>query len=92
MPILLLNKLAQPLVLKSPTPDNSREPTPTPRILSNGEDMDSDFESQSHESSTQIQKRHTSVLPLYPRLQAIEDPITVKPCGRPSGSLNKKRS
>lgn len=32
------------------------------------------------------------LLPLNPRLQIIEDPITVKPRGRPSGSLNKKRS
>ena len=85
-------QIHSPLVPKSPTSDNSRELTPIPQIPSNGEDMDSDFESQSHEPFTQIQKRHMSVLPLDPRLQAIKDPITVKPYGWPSSSLNKNRS
>ena len=31
-------------------------------------------------------------LPLDPRLQEIEEPLMVTPRGRPSGSLNKKRS
>ena len=52
--------------------------------------MDPDFESQSHELPTQIQERNTSILFLDPQFQTIEDPIIVKPCGRLSGSLNKK--
>ena len=81
------------LIPRSPTQeDNSREPTPTPRTLSNGEDIDSDFESQSHEPPAQIREQHAPILCLKPRLQTIEDLITVKPRGQPSGSLNKKQS
>ena len=32
------------------------------------------------------------VFPLDPRLKEIEEPLVVKPRGRPSGALNKKRS
>lgn len=60
--------------------------------LSNGEDIDSDFEPQSHEPTAQIREQHAPILRLDPRLQTIEDSITVKPRGRPSGSLNEKRS
>ena len=76
----------------SATQNNSREPTPNPQTPPDREDVDSDFESQSHKSPVQRHKRPMPLLPLDPRLQTIEDPITIKPPGRPSGSLNKKRS
>lgn len=82
----------------SATQNNSPVPTPhsptSPDRLSspNRDDVNSDFEFPNRESSILQHKRPTPTPLLDPRLQTIEDPITIKPRGRPSGSLNKKRN
>ena len=77
---------------RSAIQNNRCKPILNPQTPPDREDVDSDFESQSHKSLVQRHKRPTPLLPLDPRLQTIEDPITIKPCGQPSGSLNKKQS
>ncbi len=69
---------------------NSYERILTPHISSNGENIDLDFESQSYELPSQIQKQNIFVFLLNLRLQTIEDLIIVKPYGQFFGSLNKK--
>ncbi len=80
------------LVFKSSTIDNRRKAISIPQISSNRDDIDSDFESQSHELPTEIQEQYTSLFLLDSRFQPIQDPIIVKLCGRPLDLLNKKRS
>lgn len=89
-----LNIQAQQKITKiSPPPRNFHEDEGN----SNSEIHDSETDSSQNTPSqpTNNSSRtaaNQAVFPLDPRLKEIQEPLTVKPRGRPSGSLNKKRS
>lgn len=78
---------------ESVTENTSHEPTSHPQTPPNREETDPNLGLQNPELSVPNHNQPTrSLFPLDPRLQTIEDPITVKPRGRPFGLLNKKRT
>ena len=77
---------------ESATQDTSREPSPHSQTPPDREEIDPDFGSRNPDLPIQRHNQPRPLIPLDPRLQSIEGPITVKPRGRLSGSLNKKQS